>query len=345
MRLSKEIKLGLIAICAIALIITGVNFLKGSSFLGGDDIYYGYFPTSGGIMPASSVAVNGVGVGKVLSIEYVPNEILERKVKVTFNIQNKDIKIPKGSKIQIGSLDLFNKAIILTFADDISKGYHKSGAMFQGSVALDMTQQVQAMADPVSKKLQHLMGNIDRMVNSITVLFDTTRGTNDIRSSINEAKLAIKRFGNLSLEMNDLVREEKIKLSDILQNVANITRNLDKSNKEISAILGNAHTFSNDLVKSNFKDVISGAHKTITTINKALEETEQNRGNLSKLLKDETLYNELVNSNKKIQIILDDLHEHPEKYIKLSVFSRRPKGLQITKKDEEKLKKILDSIP
>jgi phospholipid/cholesterol/gamma-HCH transport system substrate-binding protein len=208
-----------------------------------------------------------------------------------------------------------------------------------------MSQQVHAMADPVSKKLQHLMGNIDRMVNSITVLFDTTRGTNDIRSSINEAKLAIKRFGNLSLEMNDLVREEKIKLSDILQNVANITKNLDKSNKEISAILGNAHTFSNDLVKSNFKDVISGAHKTITTINKALEETEQNKGNLSKLLKDETLYNELVNSNKKIQIILDDLHEHPEKYIKLSVFSRRPKGLQITKKEEEKLKKILDSIP
>jgi len=75
---------------------------------------------------------------------------------------------------------------------------------------LDMTQQVQAMADPVSKKLQHLLGNVDRMVNSINVLFDTTRGTNDIRSSLNEAKMAIKRFGNLSLEMNDLVKEEKI---------------------------------------------------------------------------------------------------------------------------------------
>ena len=345
MKISKEIKLGIIAICAIVLIITGVNFLKGSSFFGGDDIYYGYFPTSGGIMPASSVAVNGVGVGKVLSIEYVPTETIDRKVKVTFNIQNKDIKIPRDSKIQIGSLDLFNKAIILTFADDISKGYYPINYKFQGTVALDMTQQVQAMADPVSKKLQHLMGNIDRMVNSITVLFDTTKGTNDIRSSLNEAKLAIKRFGNLSLEMNDLVKEEKIKLSDILQNVANITKNLDKSNKEISAILGNAHTFSNDLVKSNFKEVISGAHKAITSINNALEETNQNRGNLSKLLKDETLYNELVNSNKKIQVILDDLHEHPEKYIKLSVFSRRPKGLLITKKEEEKLKKILDSIP
>ena len=124
MKISKEIKLGIIAICAIVLIITGVNFLKGSSFFGGDAIYYGYFPTSGGIMPASSVAVNGVGVGKVLSIEYVPTETINRKVKVTFNIQNKDIKIPKGANIQIGSLDLFNKAVILAFPDDISKGYH-----------------------------------------------------------------------------------------------------------------------------------------------------------------------------------------------------------------------------
>lgn len=344
MKISREIKLGIIAICAIILIIIGVNFLKGSSFFGGDDIYYGYFPTSGGIMPASSVAVNGVSVGKVLSIEYVPSETLDRKVRVTFNIQNKDIKIPKGSKVQIGSLDLFNKAIILTFADDISKGYYPVKSKFQGTVALDMTQQVQAMADPLSKKLQHLMGNIDRMVNSIAVIFDTTKGTNDIRSSLSEARIAIKRFGNLSLEMNDLVKEEKVKLSDILQNVANITRNLDKSNKEISAILGNAHSFSNDLVKSNFKDVISGAHKAISSINKALEETDQNRGNLSKLLKDETLYNELVNSNKKIQLILDDLHEHPEKYIKLSVFSRRPKGLQLSKQEEEKLHKIIDSI-
>lgn len=344
MKISKEIKLGLIAITAIALIITGVNFLKGSSFLGGDDIYYGYFPTSGGIMPASSVAVNGVGVGKVLSIEYIPSETIERKVKVTFNIQNKDIKIPIGSEIQIGSLDLFNKAIILSFTDDISKGYCPVKSKFNGTVALDMTQQVQAMADPVSKKLQHLMGNIDNMVNSITVLFDENKGTNDVRSSLSEAKLAIKRFGQLSLEMNDLVREEKIKLSDILQNIANITNNLDKSNKEISSILGNAHSFTDDLVKSNFKEVISEAHKTISSINKALEETNNNRGNLSKFLKDETLYNELVNSNKKVQIILDDLHEHPEKYIKLSVFSRRPKGLQITKKEEEKLRKILDSI-
>lgn len=345
MKISKEIKLGLIAICAIVLIITGVNFLKGSSFLGGDDVYYGYFPSSGGIMPASTVAVNGVGVGKVLSIEYVTKESLDRKVKVTFNIQNKDIKIPIGSTIQIGSLDLFNKAIILAFSEDLSKGYYRAGSSFQGNVALDMTQQVQAMADPVSKKLQHLMSNIDRMVNSVNELFVTNSGTNDIRASLVEAKLAIKRFGDLSLEMNDLVKEEKIKLSDILQNVANITRNLDKSNKEISAILGNAHTFSDDLVKSNFKEVISGAHKTISTINKALEETEQNRGNLSKFLKDESLYNELVNTNKKMQIILDDLHEHPEKYIKLSVFSRKPKGLQITKKEEEKLRKILDSTP
>jgi hypothetical protein len=42
---------------------------------------------------------------------------------------------------------------------------------------------------------------------------------------------------------------------------------------------------------------------------------------------------------------LDDLHDQPEKYIKLSVFSRKPKGLQITKKEEEKLRKILDSTP
>ena len=95
MKITKEIKTGLIALLAIALFVSGVNFLKGNSFFGGDDVYYAYFPNSGQLAPASSVTLNGVGVGKVLAVEYVANESPDRKVKVTFNIQNKENSFQK----------------------------------------------------------------------------------------------------------------------------------------------------------------------------------------------------------------------------------------------------------
>ena len=92
MKITKEVKTGVIAILAIALIITGVNFLKGNSFFGGDDVYYGYFPESGGLLPASGVAVNGVGVGKVIAIDYMPHEPIHRKVRITLMFKIKILK-------------------------------------------------------------------------------------------------------------------------------------------------------------------------------------------------------------------------------------------------------------
>jgi phospholipid/cholesterol/gamma-HCH transport system substrate-binding protein len=344
LKITKEVKTGVIAILAIALIITGVNFLKGNSFFGGDDVYYGYFPESGGLLPASGVAVNGVGVGKVIAIEYMPHEPIDRKVRITFNIQNKDIRIPKGTEIQIGSLDLFNKAILLNFPHIPSGGYYHPGAKLQGEVAKDMMQQVQAYADPLTKKLQKLMGNVDRVVTSFSSFWDTT-ATSEIEASLKEVKFAVKRFSNLSLEMESLVAEERVKLSAIFTNVASITSNLDRSNKEITSILGNTKRFTDDLVTSDFKNVISDAHKVLGTLNKALEETEKGKGNLAKFLKDETFYNDLLLTNKKMQDLIDDLHANPERYIHLSVFGRKVKGVPLKPKDEEKLRKLLDSIP
>jgi hypothetical protein len=50
-------------------------------------------------------------------------------------------------------------------------------------------------------------------------------------------------------------------------------------------------------------------------------------------------------TNKKLQYLVDDIQVHPERYIRISVFGKKSKGLQITNMEEEKLRKILDSIP
>ena len=90
MRFTKEIKAGLIAVLAIVILILGVNFLKGNSFFGGDVVYYSYFPNSGQLMVSSNVTLNGVVVGKVTAVDYRPQNKFDKRVRVTFNIQNDD---------------------------------------------------------------------------------------------------------------------------------------------------------------------------------------------------------------------------------------------------------------
>ncbi len=338
MKYTKEIKIGLIAIFAITLIVVGVNFLKGSSFFGGDSVYYGYFNESGGLMPASSVAVNGVSVGKVTAIEFLPFEKPQRRVRVTFNIQNHDIKLPKGVKIEIGALDLFNKAIILQFPEVISNSYLPNHSKIQGEVAKDMMQQMQAYADPITKKLTKLMNSVDRVVGSFAEFWDTT-ATSEIHGSLIEIRTAVKRFGGLTTSVEDLVADERVKLGSIMLNVLNITDNLNKNNKEISNIIGNTKKITDDMVSADFKGTISDAHRVINTLNKTLEEAERGNGNLSKLLKDEALYNDLVKSNIKLQELLSDVKENPKRYVHFSLFGKKDKKRYEVKPVKEKNKK------
>ena len=343
MKISKDVKSGFIAIIAIALLITGVNFLKGYSFFGGDDVYYAYFPNSGGIMPASSVTLNGVPIGKIISVDYVVNNPPDKRVKITFNIQDENIKIPVGSEIKVGSLDLFNKGIIITMAEDLSKGFYKPGAKLDGVVAQDMLQQVQAYADPITQKLQSLMSNVDKVVTSLSSFWDDT-ATSELEESMKEVKIAIKRLGNVAVEVESFVQTEKIHLNKIFDNVESITNNLKRSNEEIRAIIGNTKKVTDDMVTADFKTVIADAKQTIQSLNTILADASSGKGTLGKLVKDETFYNELVKTNQELQDLVADLKLHPERYIHFSVLGAKSKGVALTPNEERKLRQLLDSI-
>lgn len=344
MKGSKELKAGIITLLAIGLLITGVNFLKGNSFFGGDDQYTAYFPNSGNLAPATSVYVNGVQIGKVLSVEYVLKGTPNRKVKVTFNIQNSDVKIPRGSKVEIGAVDLLTKGLLLTLNSDLSKGYYKTGEPIQGEVAEDMVSQVKSYADPLLQKFQGLITTVDKTVTSISSFWDTT-ATSEIEGSLNEIQIAIKRFGNVAIQMEDLVASEKVKLGKILTNVESISNNLKLSNEAIGGILGNARKITDDLVTVNYKEVVGDAQKTLQKLNSTLDAANRGEGSLGKLLHDDALYNELVNSNKSVQSLLEDIQVHPERYIHVSVFGAKTKGVPLTSQEEKRLRKLLDSIP
>lgn len=344
MKISKELKVGIITLVAIGLLVTGVNFLKGHSFFGGDDNYVAYFPNSGNLAPASSVYVNGVAIGKVLSVEYMNKGSVNRKVKVVFTIQNDEIKIPRGSRVEIGGIDLLTKGLLITMNSDLSKGYYKSGEPIQGVVAVDMVSQLKEYADPISQKIQKMMVSIDETISSLNSFWDTT-ATSEIEESMQEIKIAIRRFGNVAVEVEDLVASEKAKLGRIFANVESITNNLKLSNEKIAGIIGNTKKITDDLVTVDYKGTVADAQKTIQKLNNTLEAVNSGEGTIGKLLKDEKLYNELVNTNRQMQELVDDIQLHPERYIHFSVLGAKTKGVPLSPRDEKKLRTLLDTIP
>lgn len=344
MKIAKEIKTGLIALSAIALLVAGVNFLKGNSFFGGDEVYYAYFPNSGQLTAATSVTLNGVSVGKVLAVEYMPNEKENRKVRVTFNLQNKDVKISRGSIIKIGALDFLTKGIIIDLNPDLSKGYYKPGESILGEVEVDIISQVKTYADPVVNKFKGMMTGLDNFVNNVSAFWDTTANS-QIHSGFKDLKLAISKFANVADEVESLVQDERVKLDHIFGNVESITNNLKISNEKVASIIGNTKKITDDLVTADFKNVIGDAQQTIKKLNNLLVDASNGSGTLGKLIKDEKLYNELVETNSELQNLVNDIQVHPERYIHFSVLGAKSKGVPLTNQEEKKFRKLLDSIP
>ena len=344
MKISKEIKAGFIAVSAIILLVLGINFLKGYSLLGGDDTFYAYFPNSGQVMVSGNVTLNGVIIGKILDIQNVPSNPENRRVKIKFSVSESDIDLPKGTIIELGSLDLLTKGLIVNYPDQFKSGYYRPGDEIPGKLSADMFSQVKQYADPISQKLQSLILHIDGMVNSLSGVFDEN-GSNDITASIKELRITIKKIGDLSSEIQGFVGQEKAQFSKIMDHVESITSNLKKSSDEVSAIIGNTKKISDDLVTADFKGTILEAQTTLKKFNFMLEDVNKGSGTLGKLIHDEKLYNELVETNNELQELVDDLQAHPERYVHLSVIGGKSKGLQLTGKQEGKLKKWLDTIP
>lgn len=344
MKIKKEIKAGLIAIAAIGLLVTGINFLKGYSFFGGDAQYTAYFPNAGGVSASTSVYLNGVIVGKVISVDYNPGGDSLSKVRMVFTIQDDNLKIPKTSSLEAGSVDLLNKGLLLFMGDDLSKGFYTEKDAIHGQVQLDMFGQLKSYANPVLQKVSALVVNVDKTITSLKGFWDTT-ATSEIQQSLVSLKQTFKKFGNIADDVEGLVATEKVKLSRIMTNVESITGNLKASNEKISKIVGNFEKVSDDLVTADFKKIITNANETIEKLNATFTAIESGQGTLGKLLKDEKLYNELVQTNKSLQNLVEDLEKHPERYIHFSVFGAKTKGVPITSGDEKKLRNLLDSIP
>lgn len=344
MKFSKELKMGIIAIVSIAVLVLGVNFLKGNSMFGGDDVYYAYFSNSTGVTPASAVVVNGVTIGKVLTVDLTENQDSLKRVLISFSIQVDEFQLPKTSRVEVGALDFFTKGMVITPGIDITKGFYKPGDYIQGEATVDLISQVKSYVEPINQKLQKMMGSVDDFIGSVSAFWDTT-ATSSLEGSMREVKIAIQRFGSVAVEVEDMVQSERIQLHRILANVDQITSNLKLSNEEITAILGNARKITDDLVTADFKSVVGDAQKTIQSLNAMLKDASEGKGTLGMLLHDQKLYDELVNTNKDLQNLVNDLQLHPERYIHFSVLGAKSKGVPLNKADEKKLRKILDTVP
>lgn len=321
MKVSKEFKIGIVVVCAIAAFIWGINFLKGSNIFTHKYFLYAVYPKIDGLIPANPVLISGYKIGQVTDISLMKNDPKNR-VLVKF-LLTENVDIPKGSIARSVSADLLGqKAVEIIFSKNTE--FVKSGDTLIAETESGFKEALDKRIAPIQAKAENLISSMDSVITVVnSILNKKTRDNLD--KSFESIHKAILSLEQTAYKLDDLIGSEKAKISSMLSHMNNITQNLDKNGAEIDNIIKNLSNLTDTLAKAKLKEAIDDADKSLKELNTLLAGINNGQGTLGKLAKNDSLYNNLNKSSTDLDRLLKDLRLNPERYIHFSVFGRKKK--------------------
>ena len=298
--MNKELKIGFVALLAIVALFIGVNYLKGLDVLNPSRKFYAKYENIGGLKVGSSVFVNGYQVGMVSNIDLLANE--NQQLLVTISIE-KDFDIPKNSILKIVNQDLMGtKSINLILGDAASFAVDEDTLIsgMEGS----LQEEVSAQILPLKIKTEELIGSIDSVMTIITAILDKDAREN-LSNSLQSLDQTFLLMNQTMIKVNQIVDQNDERISSIV-------KNLEANNDEITNILKNFSNISDDIAKSNIKNLL-------TSLSAASKKINDSEGSLGMLINDKDLYLNLEKSSKELEALIKDIKANPKRYVSFSI--------------------------
>ena len=303
---SKEIKAVLIILSGIFLFLLGYNFLNSTSLFKKENTLFALYENVEGLQVGTKVTVNGLSVGKVADIDFLPGT---NKILVSFTIRN-DVVFSKNSVAELYEAGLIGgKSIAIHPVYDNYLKF-KSGDTLKSSVKPGLTDVVNQQIAPLQQKLEKVLSNADSLFSGVNNVLNT-RGKNNLSTTLENLSSAVKNSDEFISRLNSISKNQNKNINRTIENLSMITESLNK--------------ISDSLSQSSLKQTIYNFEKLSSNFNQVLMEIQNGNGTINKLIYQDSLYQNLKNSSKAIEILLKDLKSNPKRYVHFSLFGKKEK--------------------
>ena len=299
MKLTNEMKIGLVAIAGIVLLFIGLEYLKGSTLFSNDDHYYARFNDVSGMSVSSPIYANGYRVGVVEAIDYDfrrPDNIV-----ATISLDQR-LRLPRGTRAEISSDLLGNVKLELKMGenplDRLAIGDTIIGEVQQGMMgkAAKMVPQIEQMLP----KLDSILSSVNTLLAN-PALANSVQNVEGITANLNKTTNELRQ---LSVSLNSQLPQMLTKADGVLTNTEGLTRQLNEIN-----------------VASTMNKV----DQTLANVQQMTKSLNSKEGTLGLLLHDPQLYYNLSATMGDADKLLIDLREHPKRYVHFSIFGKKDK--------------------
>lgn len=323
MKISNETKIGALTVIAVVFLILGFNFLKGKSVLKTGFFLYAKYSDLKKLSSSNAVYANGFQVGTVYSTTSdasLENLVVEIKL-------NTDYKIPVNSKASIETNPLGSPVLNIQLGSSTS--YLKSGDTLQSSENTGLLGTLSNKLGPLSDQLTATLVTLDTLMRNFNNLLDpNTKG--NIRSVISNLTDVSKSLTVSSVSLQQLLNTQSGALSQSLDHINEFTGNLAKNNQKIDSTLTYLQTTTRNLSQADINGMINGFKQSADSLSAIINKINSANGSMGALINDKALYNNLNNTVRSMNVLIDDLRAHPKRYVNISVFGRKDKGDYLT---------------
>ena len=291
----KELTIGALVIVALAVLILGIDFLKGINVFKAANYYYVEYTDVEGLAISAPVTLNGFKVGQVREINYEFDNPGHVKVEISLD---KQLQLPRGTEAVLATDLLGTASIVLRPGSDSSK--HEVGDMLAG----------------VSDK--GLMANVGNMMPSIESIFPKidTLLTNLTAITADPALTAsVKRLDAITSNLESTTRQ----LSALMATLPPVTRDVKHLTANLDSISGDMAVLSERLSKLPVDSLGADLASTVENLRALTEQLGSSDSSLGLLMNDPALYNNLNSTVSALDSLFVDIKRNPKRYISIKL--------------------------
>lgn len=296
MKLSKEIKTGILVLLGIILFIFGFNYLKGMNLFESTNVFYTEFNYNA-LSKSSIVTVKGNPVGKITDISY---NYETGKTRVAFFV-SEEFKFSKESLVRMYETGLMGGnglAIIVSNEGELAK----AGDVLQSEVEVGLVTSLSKNFSGLSMDINSTLKSTDSLIKSLNKVVNdqTDKG---LKHTVEQLNQTLKSFENTSNTVNKVISKND-------ENIAATLASFKKTSEDFSSIAA-------ELKEAQIGTTVETLNKTLSSLNSVLSKVDNGEGSLGKLLKDEGLYNNIEGATKEMEALLKDIKLHPKRYFRI----------------------------
>ena len=295
--MKKEVKIGFIGIAALAMLIFGINYLKGVRMFQSSSYYYVEFTDINGLATSSPVFASGYKVGLVRDIQY--NHANPGHVVVEVEL-DKGMAIPKGSTGELVTemLGTVKMNLKLNLA---SKGNCQPGDTLPGIV----NNGLMGVAEGIMPKVEQLMPKMDSILHSLNVLLSNPA----LAATLENTEKLTANLDITTRQLNRFMENELPQLTNRMTSIAD-----------------NFNVISGNLKEIDYINTFQKIDSTLYNVQLLTSKLNSKDNTIGLLFNDPSLYYNLSTTSANAASLLEDLKNRPKRYVHFSLFGRKDKN-------------------